>query len=79
MPINDGGPAFPTETYMDKGMTLRDYFAGQALQQFVDQRDHQVWSHEKSVEDRKTIAAAAYNIADAMIEARNRKDDDATN
>lgn len=33
-PINDGGPAFPViiETmWISKGMTLRDWFAGQAL------------------------------------------------
>ena len=34
-PINDGGPAFPVaetiHVYGHNGMTLRDYFAGQAL------------------------------------------------
>jgi len=37
--VNTGGPAFPTEAYdlerqtvvREEGMTLRDYFAGQAL------------------------------------------------
>jgi hypothetical protein len=30
---NDGGPAFPVSSWFDfKGMTLRDWFAGMALQ-----------------------------------------------
>lgn len=53
------------------GMTLRDWFAGQALQQFVGERDHQVWAHQRFEEARHTIAKAAYNIADAMIAARS--------
>jgi hypothetical protein len=46
-PINDGGPAFPCESYGHRngkettvpaqGMTLRDYLAGQALAGIVPQ------------------------------------------
>jgi hypothetical protein len=81
--INNGGPAFPCETYglrngkettiPTNGMTLRDYFAGQALQQFVAERDHNIWAHERFEEARKEIATAAYNIADAMLAAREVK------
>jgi hypothetical protein len=37
---NDGGPAFPTQngTRNDQGMTLRDWFAGMALQGLLHQR-----------------------------------------
>lgn len=36
MKVNDGGPAFPVPRYVDRdgpieGMSLRDYFAAQAL------------------------------------------------
>lgn len=78
---NDGGPAFPIPDtvhangqvqYGANGMSLRDWFAGQALQQFVDQRDHNVWAHERSAAARAEMATAAYNIADAMIAARTQ-------
>lgn len=68
---NDGGPASPTvtkvsssTTQIDKveGMNLRDWFAGMALSGMVD--------------DRPTPDAAAkwaYEIADAMIRAREHQ------
>jgi len=83
-PINDGGPAFPIhdsgynptkqkwEPLGATGMSLRDWFAGMAMQQFVDQRDHNIWASEKFQEARSEIAAAAYNIADAMLAAREK-------
>lgn len=52
------------------GMTLRDYFAARAMQQFVHQRDHNVWASDRWAECRAEIAKAAYNIADAMLAAR---------
>jgi hypothetical protein len=66
--IHDGGPAFPTETveygsgnfkYGKKGMSLRDYFAGQAMISMVG---HSI-----------SIAKEAYQVADAMLEARTLK------
>ena len=70
----DGGPAFPTGLtaghYSQEGMTLRDWFAGQALGGMIsgyyanadmcglDETDH---------------ARAAYDYADAMISARGAK------
>ena len=69
--IEDGGPAFPSEqsetqdgtwnqTY-DPGMSLRDWFAGQALADLA--------SLTESNSD-IAIAKTAYRIADAMIAAR---------
>jgi hypothetical protein len=67
---DDGGPAFPfkcqgpttgPETYY--GMSLRDWFAGMALQGLM--------RHPDSVgEAEDTIAAWSYAAADAMLERR---------
>jgi len=67
-PINDGGSAFPHETYngYDSGMTLRDYFAAAALQGLmakVDPEDH--WADYR--------AKWSYEAADAMLKAREAK------
>ena len=59
--INTGGPAFPFGTAF-AGMTLRDYFAAKALQGVLADPDLVMSKHE--------IAACAYEIADAMIQAR---------
>ena len=54
----DSGPAFPASP-SHYGMSLRDWFAGQALGLF---------SHVSSTDDR--IAERSYRLADAMIKAR---------
>lgn len=58
--------AFPTDEYYDEkryaqtpGMTLRDYFAAQALIGLLSHRG-----------PRKGTALSAYKAADAMLEAR---------
>jgi hypothetical protein len=68
--INDGGPAFPmtgegchNPLYSQSGMTLRDYFAGQALAGMP-------WSYEIS---RKDQAQKCFQIADAMLAERETK------
>lgn len=67
--INDGGHAFPRLRKLDNqfnkpwvaetvgGMSLRDWFAGQALASFVPDTP-------------QNKAEAAYAIADAMLKAR---------
>lgn len=81
MPNPDGGPAFPTldrEEYQEsetrseslqhedfRGMSLRDYFAGQALAGMS--LDHDTAG---------TNAEWAYKIADAMLIQRREIDDD---
>jgi len=62
-PINDGGPAFPSET--EWGRTLRDYFAAAALQGNI--------AHPEVTGNRDDIARDAYKYADAMLKARNRQ------
>jgi hypothetical protein len=48
----------------DRGMSLRDYFAGQAINGFVATNN---WLNDS---DPLNIAKRAYCIADAMLEAR---------
>ena len=77
--INDGGPAFPVPgtEYNDRypGMSLRDWFAGQALQGLTDTypisflEDDSTSGHRAS-QICKNRAQAAYAIADAMLAAR---------
>ena len=62
--INTGGFAFPRpgDYNPQMGMTLRDYFAAKAMQGALADPDLVMSKHE--------IAAWAYEIADAMIQAR---------
>lgn len=62
---NDGGPAFPigsTPEEWGNGMTLRDYFAAKAMQNYIC---------DDYTPD--AIAKAAYEMADAMLNARETK------
>ena len=78
MKEKDGGPAFP-QHYCDNcndafespnGMTLRDYFAGQALAAKIMQADRIVAAGgEVQPED---IALGVYRIADAMLAERDK-------
>lgn len=60
----DGGPAFPVSGF-SSGMTLRDYFAGQALAGITVGCGWQGGPWE-------TMAAHAYEAADAMLAERER-------
>jgi hypothetical protein len=66
-PINDGGPAFPAPAYAanitDKGMTLRDYFAAQALAGMLTRKESDGWTNRE-------VAGDCYSYADAMLAAR---------
>lgn len=61
--INDGGRAFPNPE-SGGGMTLRDYFAGQAMNSIMVEAD--------SSNVGKWVGEEAYKIADAMIAARGK-------
>lgn len=71
---NDGGAAFPrpgfadNETESQEGMTLRDYFAGQALAGMMEQGF--IPSMAADARRKWDYAKAAYLVADAMIKAR---------
>ena len=69
---SDGGPAFPT-LFIEPdygsgyaGMTLRDYFAAAALKGQAHRFAH---PHEH----RELLAQDCYDIADAMLKAREVK------
>lgn len=74
----DGGPAFPTDSprVYNSGMTLRDYFAGQALVGFMLSQIVVVLSghdiDEKTAD--KDAAEVCYNVADAMLAEREAKE-----
>lgn len=72
-PINDGGPAFPVPQELDgqgmprtaqecNGMSLRDWFAGQAVNGLIAQTVRPVSA--------ATLAAEAFKVADAMLTER---------
>lgn len=78
----DGGPAFPTFELEDRwvegngrheeisiptgGMSLRDYFAAKAMQGFYA-------SGKWGVREAANVAPWSYEIADAMLRAREAK------
>jgi hypothetical protein len=90
MAQNDGGPAFPVIAenglgHVADGMSLRDWFAGQALAGFLADGSQRLVAEaiEESadrvfIQDTKALAALAneaiargvYALADAMLAAR---------
>lgn len=75
--FNYNGPAFPTShpdvaysDYIGGGMTLRDWFAGQALVSLYASNKVQEneWSHED-------IADLCYDMADVMLATRKENHD----
>lgn len=83
-PIDDGGPAFPAiETWWNtktgkhepvgpKGMSLRDWFAGQALIGILSNHDllMRVDQEIADVSSRAAVSIYAYGVADSMLVAR---------
>lgn len=77
-PIDDGGPAFPvpemhigrdTKQSCDKpGMSLRDWFAGMAMQGFFAGRNNGGFIPNQFIAD--NLAPDCYGYADAMLAAR---------
>jgi hypothetical protein len=78
---NNGGPAFPApyeqhhdcqgKPLGDGGMSLRDYFAGQALPGLIAHGESLVtdrYNPQATMAD--VVASHAYFIADAMLKAR---------
>jgi hypothetical protein len=73
MTTETGGPAFPSKKRIQRagyatqefepvdGMTLRDYFAAKAMQGILA---------DPSTPEIMDIAGAAYEMADAMLKAR---------
>lgn len=68
MAKEDGGPAFPRPGWNEcpdgclPGMTLREWYAGQALKGIL------TMGHTAQELDAKRVAESAFRFADAMIE-----------
>jgi hypothetical protein len=71
--------AFPSHGSMgeiaDRGMTLRDWFAGQALMGLVCSSEDVACENQKNplpeqISWSEVIAKSAYRVADAMLKAR---------
>ena len=69
-----GGPAFPTKNYAaiqplaegySEGMTLRDWFAGTAMQSLI--------LAAQNAKDIDMLSAGAYQLADAMLKERSKE------
>ena len=74
--MKDGGPAFPLDVANTptsrayEGMSLRDWFAGQALAGML--ASPPIASREQSNVNHQAWAANAYAFADAMIQEREK-------
>jgi hypothetical protein len=83
---NTGGPAFPTRfkmpdgtggqyTITENGMTLRDHFAGLAMQGLICSdsflKEFKEW-REPGEDIDSAIAHCAYDMADFMLKAREQ-------
>lgn len=77
----NGGPAFPLHVplefqYAHDGMSLRDWFAAQALTGIITATSagqHQPTFRDGDTHIRFAMARDAYEMADAMLEARSGK------
>ncbi|NLF01133.1 MAG: hypothetical protein GX601_09170 [Anaerolineales bacterium] len=66
---NDGGPAFPSDWphgCTDEGMSLRDWFAGQAVAGIMANIGFNQFLPE-------IISKSAWAVADAMLAERDRR------
>ena len=77
---NDGGAVFPTKgtfhgaPYQSDGMSLRDWFAGQALPAIISESMVRLFQQGATSENvATTLADSSYQIADAMLAARNER------
>jgi hypothetical protein len=72
--LRTGGPAFPADITSWAGMSLRDYFAAQALSVL---NYHNILAAAMNEEEAKlqiqNAAVLSYRLADAMLRAREAK------
>jgi hypothetical protein len=57
---------------VEHGMDLRDYFAAKAMQGMMSDPDHQLGAWDNYVDWHKNLTSQAYQIADAMMKAREQ-------
>ena len=78
MTTNDGGPAFPTNAIHHsgfQGMSLRDWYAGLAMQTLMNPSTLVAMKNELECLDRSTtgvLALLAFEAANSMLAARKR-------
>lgn len=75
MSTNTGGPAFPSPTdgmLDNEGMTLRDYFAAKAMQAVLTSPILMAAVGSKGGSATQHIAKQSYEMADAMLKAREQ-------
>jgi hypothetical protein len=75
--LETGGPAFPTTKPLEgwgdpnQGMTLRDYFAAQAMAGLLAGLDRDARRFiQREAEPASAMAKACYTMSDAMLKAR---------
>jgi hypothetical protein len=78
--IKDGGPAYPVPNSANQngqeGMSLRDHFAGLAMQALMHPgvaRAINIVAEERELRVPVAIGIAAYEQADALLEAQEKK------
>ena len=78
MSKDNGGPAFPTDGFKydingdhATGMTLRDYLAAKAMQQFAKPFMYNIVTNDTADGD-ALVAKRAYQLADAMLAERTK-------
>ena len=79
----DGGPAFPTgqnanpgnpTPILDNGMSLRDWFAGQATEEDIEAHlGGEVCVESGRKINKRSRESAKYHYSDAMLAARKEK------
>jgi hypothetical protein len=67
---NNNEPAFPSDRFLETGMTLRDYFAAKAMAAMLSIENVHLNNTETE------IATWAYQQADAIIQVRQQKKDE---
>jgi hypothetical protein len=74
MSIKDGGPAFPTDDQeRQAGMSLRDYFAAQALPAVITAYVHGNGACLGTDHILRNASGIAFKFADAMLIAREEQ------
>ena len=78
--VKDGGQAYPARVWDEDGtswcdmpgMSVRDYFAGQAIVLFPLTRGDVLNMENGGLPDHEAVAHFCYSLADAMLEARKK-------
>ncbi|MBH3259945.1 hypothetical protein I5R69_00035 [Serratia marcescens] len=67
-----GNVGYNSDWQLEEGMTLRDYFAAKAMQAIIRRYDGHSFGGGPESPQYKELSDDAYDIADAMLKARNQ-------